>query len=280
MDILNFISWIRGRRQVTTVDPSKTLIPVGLKDGRRDDEYLAGAISVQDLADQIVPPPTPINPTNTYLPYNNSGVLADSKLRQDQPTRRIYNSFDLQISRQGFPSVLGLYQDANGSFGQVIPDQGIKWGYENGDPVFGAVNWVDCSIINLPAPGGYYGSALAIKTQKAISFVSSNVDTQQVAMDFRPWVFMNATGGVTVYGGGANTNKDSYLNVIGDDGFPPSYKFSSSVAKFSGLMAGVVFPNVDNTSQSMMIGENGMVVYNTDTNKLQVFANGNWENLN
>lgn len=53
MDILNFISWIRGGRQVNTVDPAKTLIPVGLKDGRRDDEYLAGAISVQDLAAQV-----------------------------------------------------------------------------------------------------------------------------------------------------------------------------------------------------------------------------------
>jgi hypothetical protein len=53
MDILNFISWIRGGRQVTSVDPAKTLLPVGLKDGRRDDQYLAGAISVEDLAAQI-----------------------------------------------------------------------------------------------------------------------------------------------------------------------------------------------------------------------------------
>jgi hypothetical protein len=53
MDILNFISWIRGNRVVTSVDPAKTLIPVGLKDGRRDDEYLAGAISVADFAAQI-----------------------------------------------------------------------------------------------------------------------------------------------------------------------------------------------------------------------------------
>lgn len=53
MDILNFISWIKGRRQVTSVDPNKTLIPVGLKDGRRDDDYLAGAISVADLANQL-----------------------------------------------------------------------------------------------------------------------------------------------------------------------------------------------------------------------------------
>jgi len=53
MDILNFISWIRGGRQVTSVDPAKTLIPVGLKDPKRDDGYLAGAITVQDLSGQL-----------------------------------------------------------------------------------------------------------------------------------------------------------------------------------------------------------------------------------
>lgn len=56
MDILNFISWIRGGRQVTTVDPTKTLLPVGLKDGRRDDDYLAGAITVQDFANLVGDP--------------------------------------------------------------------------------------------------------------------------------------------------------------------------------------------------------------------------------
>jgi hypothetical protein len=59
MDILNFISWIKGNRVVTTVDPTQTLIPVGLKDSKRDDGYLAGAISVADLVsgsggDQLV----------------------------------------------------------------------------------------------------------------------------------------------------------------------------------------------------------------------------------
>ena len=53
MDILNFISWIKGRRIVTSVNPAKTLVPVGLKDDRRDDEYLAGAITVADLAAQF-----------------------------------------------------------------------------------------------------------------------------------------------------------------------------------------------------------------------------------
>lgn len=60
MDILNFISWIRGGRVVSSVDPNKTLIPVGLKDGRRDDDYLAGAISVTDFTTQV---------GNTVRPY-------------------------------------------------------------------------------------------------------------------------------------------------------------------------------------------------------------------
>jgi hypothetical protein len=238
------------------------------------------AYTMQDIVDTVSAEiPAPVNPTNNYIPYNNSGVFADSKLRQDATTRRIYNSYDLQISRQGFPSVLGLYQDANGGFGQVIPNQGIQWGYENADPMFGPEDYKDCSIINLPAPSGYTGSALAIKTQKFISTVPSFGDTQQIGIDVRPWFFDTATGGVTVYGGGANTNKDSYLNVIGDDGFPPSYKFTSSVAKFSGQMTGVVFPNVNNDTQMMIFGENGMVVYNTSINKLQVYSNGVWIDL-
>jgi hypothetical protein len=53
MDILNFISWIRGGRRVTTVDPDKTLVPIGIKDSRRDDGYLSAAITVTDLANYI-----------------------------------------------------------------------------------------------------------------------------------------------------------------------------------------------------------------------------------
>ena len=49
MDILNIISWVKGKRQVTSVDPTKSLIPVAQKDDRRDDGYLTGVISVEDL---------------------------------------------------------------------------------------------------------------------------------------------------------------------------------------------------------------------------------------
>lgn len=53
MDILNIISWIKNKRYVTSVDPATTLIPVGMKDDRRDDGYLAGVISVENLATQL-----------------------------------------------------------------------------------------------------------------------------------------------------------------------------------------------------------------------------------
>ena len=54
MDILNFISWVKGKRIVTSVDSSQTLIPVGLKDPKRDDSYLAGAISVEDFTNPLI----------------------------------------------------------------------------------------------------------------------------------------------------------------------------------------------------------------------------------
>lgn len=74
MDILNFISWIKGGRVVTTVDPAKTLLPVGLKDNKRDDGYLAGAISVEDFAAQLVPPiPEPTYKVFTALLTQSGG---------------------------------------------------------------------------------------------------------------------------------------------------------------------------------------------------------------
>lgn len=63
MDILNIISWIKGKRVVKTVDPAKTLIPVALKDDRRDDGYLACVMSVEDFANDIK---ADCGLTNTY----------------------------------------------------------------------------------------------------------------------------------------------------------------------------------------------------------------------
>lgn len=91
MDILNFISWLKGSRRVTTIaEPGKTLIPIGVKNNTRDDKYAVGAITVQDFANEIGEPSvtfvqgtfdpqvqatmTPITGTITYA---NSTVVFD-----------------------------------------------------------------------------------------------------------------------------------------------------------------------------------------------------------
>lgn len=83
MDILNIISWVKGKRQVTSVDPTKSLIPVAQKDDRRDDGYLTGVISVEDLlaasASVIGVNGTTLYSTNPLAgsgtPYGNSILL-------------------------------------------------------------------------------------------------------------------------------------------------------------------------------------------------------------
>lgn len=49
MDILNFISWIKGKGYFTTVDPQKTLVPLGKRDASRDDQYLPGAMTMENF---------------------------------------------------------------------------------------------------------------------------------------------------------------------------------------------------------------------------------------
>ena len=79
MDILNFISWTKGGRVVTSVDASQTLLPVGLKDPKRDDGYLTGAISVEDFIAQIITEgstPVTFNPLFTDAGGALAGVTA------------------------------------------------------------------------------------------------------------------------------------------------------------------------------------------------------------
>jgi hypothetical protein len=53
MDILNFISWIKGSRLVNTVNPTQSLLPIAVKDVKRDDAWLAVSMTVEDFANQI-----------------------------------------------------------------------------------------------------------------------------------------------------------------------------------------------------------------------------------
>jgi len=78
MDILNFISWTKNGRTVNTVDAAHTLLPLGLRDPKRDDGYLAGAITVTDFL-ALVPTSLPsyieYNDTNKTLWNNGSGNM-------------------------------------------------------------------------------------------------------------------------------------------------------------------------------------------------------------
>lgn len=53
MDILNFISWLKGGRLVKTVDPKQSLVPIATRDSNRDDSWITNAMTVEDLANQI-----------------------------------------------------------------------------------------------------------------------------------------------------------------------------------------------------------------------------------
>lgn len=69
MDILNIISWIKGKRVVTSVEPNTSVLPVGLRDPRRQDLYLPVVISVADFAAQM-----PAGPTGVQGPIGPQGV--------------------------------------------------------------------------------------------------------------------------------------------------------------------------------------------------------------
>jgi hypothetical protein len=56
MDILNFISWIAGKKRVVTSVPDNALIPVGIRTETRDDKYTTVAIRVSDFANQLGDP--------------------------------------------------------------------------------------------------------------------------------------------------------------------------------------------------------------------------------
>jgi len=78
MDILNFISWIAGKRRVVTSVPDDALVPVGIRTETRDDKYTTVAIAYNDLATQIGTgtqgPQGPIGPQGVPGPVGPAGL--------------------------------------------------------------------------------------------------------------------------------------------------------------------------------------------------------------
>lgn len=139
MDILNFISWIRGKRQVTTVDATKTLLPVGLKDPKRDDAYIAGAISVEDFVAQYgTGPQGPQGPAGADGAPGANGAIGPQGIQGIQGL----------VGPTGPQGVAGPVGAAGlnfvGTFDNTI-------GYSEGDVVFfGGSSYV--ALVNIPAP--------------------------------------------------------------------------------------------------------------------------------
>jgi hypothetical protein len=130
MDVLNFISWLKSKRQVTTVDASQTLIPLGLKDARRSDGYLPGAISVEDLLAGATPPVLP----NDNTAYGENALIALTTASLNS----MYGSFAGKSTTKGSGNTgIGaesLYNNVSGFANTAIGSQSLyvnTVGYEN-----------------------------------------------------------------------------------------------------------------------------------------------------
>jgi len=82
MDILNFISWIKEGRVVKTFNSSKVLLPIAINDSKRDDGYLAVAMTVEDFANTILYEPTNqffVDPNRTDSYVANGSIITPFK---------------------------------------------------------------------------------------------------------------------------------------------------------------------------------------------------------
>jgi hypothetical protein len=165
MDILNFISWVRGKRTVKTVNPAKTLLPIALKDGRRDDRWLTGAISVQDFVDQLAPgtvgpagPQGPQGPAGVAGPQGNQGATGTAGI-------------------QGIPGVQGI----QGIQGPVGP-AGLVW----------EGTWVSGTSYSINDSVGYNGASYYC--------IAPTSGTTAPSSDFTHWALLASQGAQGVQG--------------------------------------------------------------------------------
>jgi hypothetical protein len=116
MDILNFISWIAGKKRVVTSVPDNALIPVGIRTETRDDKYTTVAIKKSDL----ITTPEPAYKVYTALLTQSGG---DAEFRKDTGLLIIgrtyyinYNSPGMDFTNVGAPNNnLGTYFVATGT---------------------------------------------------------------------------------------------------------------------------------------------------------------------
>tara|TARA_R110000868_G_scaffold411109_2_gene701837 strand:- start:202 stop:2112 length:1911 start_codon:yes stop_codon:yes gene_type:complete len=116
MDILNFISWLKAGRVSTTL-PLNSLLPLALKDGRRDDGYLTTAISGGNLISSVA---AAIG-TATQGPQGPQGPQGVQGITGNQGLQGITGSQGAQ-GNQGVAGIQGI----QGTTGAVGP-AGLNW---------------------------------------------------------------------------------------------------------------------------------------------------------
>jgi hypothetical protein len=125
MDILNFISWIAGKKRVVTSAPDDALLPIGIRTETRDDKYTTVAIKVSDFASQVGDPSVTfvqgsLEPTVQATMTPIGGTITDSagtvfkKYRvQGRASLGGSASYALLIGVvTGYPSVLRVREDS------------------------------------------------------------------------------------------------------------------------------------------------------------------------
>jgi hypothetical protein len=230
--------------------------------------------TMQDIID-TVPAGAAVNPTSGKLPYNNAGVFADSAITNDTANKRNVSNFNYRINRltADGASKLDLFTDANSGSTSVTGGTGIQWGVTNFNPGLGITNFNDCSIVVDTASANAFGSPLYFKTQNQISLAVPSSDTQVTKLSIIPGNFITQIGGI-----GVQTESPNCAFHVLQSGSRPSWQSNNAIARFEWNMGGVVFPNVTTSNRGMMAPEFGMVIYNSTTNKLQVW-NGAWVDL-
>jgi hypothetical protein len=208
MDILNFISWIKGGRIVTSVDPSQTLLPVGLKDNRRDDKYLAGAISVQNLVTQITSEPAYKVYTALLTQSGGDNPLSiDTGLLTIGVTYMIATSFTGDdFSNVGGPKItfddegLGTYFIATGTTPANWTNE-TEFEYNTGAPVVTVLeNTIGNVWFTYQVVGSYVVNSDGLFTyNKTIGFITYNNCCTTGLID-KPFLALNSIAGVDYVG--------------------------------------------------------------------------------
>ena len=276
MDILNFISWIRGGRYITSVDSTKTLVAVAVKDDKRDDSYLACAITVQNLAasfdkDRLVAGTREVvltdNAGNAELTFDSgtaviqtSGIGSDLFIRTLTGDDIILESGD-DIRLQGDKGTFD--QIAEGGDINIFAGDGSDGNTQNsgnGGDVSIEAGDAGTSVSGLQAPGGQVSIRGGYSTLTGTSGGDISITPGNSVSNLTGFVYI---GGNNIWGFDTSTGALYFPNVI-LGGLP-------SAVSVTGARAIISDSNVP------AVGNFGVIAAGGGSDIVPVFSDGtNW----